>query len=140
MNKLLLVLVLAALLLPVSGPAETFAPDLHTSLDYSAVLADPEAHIGEKYDLSGSVVKAQKTRVSFISNWSNPYQILMSLADAPNNIIWVLCDCPSGYDCISHGDSVRFTGACQGSAEIAVSTGGTTYIPFFVAGTLFITE
>ena len=138
MKKLLCVLVLAALLVGAAF-AEVSAVDFKTSLDYDEVLSNPDAHRNEKYDLSGTVTKAQKARIR-IANWSNPYQILLKLADAPQYTIWVVGDCPDGYDSINIDDSVRFIGAYQGPAEIAVSSGGTTFIPFFMAGTLYFLE
>ena len=138
MKRLLIVLVLAAVLIGVAF-AGVPAVEFKTSLDYDEVLSNPDAHRNEKYDLSGTVVKAQKARIS-ISNWSNPWQMLLKLDEAPQHTIWVVGDCPADYACISAGDRVQFTGAYQAPAEISISSGGTTFIPFFMAGALYILE
>lgn len=138
MKRLLFALALAALLLGTAFGEGTDS-GFKTSLDYDEVLSNPDVHRNERYMLSGTVTRAQKARIN-VANWSNPWQILLRLADIPQYTVWVVGDCPAGYDSINAEDHVRFTGAYQGPAEIAVSSGGTTFIPFFMAGSLFILE
>ena len=138
MKKLFAVL-LALIVLASVARGEPAAPILLTELDYAGLLADPDAHRFEKYDLSGTVYRARKTR-SPVSNWDRPYDILVKPANDADHVIWILGNCPEGRDEIRAGDAIHFLCSFHTAAEIAVASGGTALIPFFVAGTLEIVK
>lgn len=129
--------VLACLLLTFTALAEQPASTVYTEMDYSALISDPEAHRVEKYELSGTVYRAQKAQIS-ISNWNNPHEMLLTCSNTPDQLIWVVGDCPTDRDTIREGDVVHFIGSFQTATEIKTASGEEALIPFFVAGTLEI--
>ena len=138
MKKLLIVL-LAFIVLVSVARAKIDTSVLLTELDYAALITDPDAHRNEKYDLSGTVYRARKTR-SPVSNWDRPYDVLVTLANDADQVIWILGNCPEGCDDIREGDAIHILCSFQTATEITGASGEMTLIPFFVAGTLEIVE
>lgn len=135
--KKILIAMLCLMLLLFAAAADT--PEIHTEIDYVDLVTHPEKHGHEVYELYGTVSKAQPTRLH-VSNWDNPWQALIVLADNPGRTIWIVCNCPEDYEEIAKGDKVHFIGTFQTASDISDAKGNIVQIPFFTVGLFEIIE